>query len=144
MFKENTLMLILRLIAIALFSVAVSPAFAQTNASDVLSGMHFAAKDMDTNGDHMVSRDEMQAYAEKMWEKMSNGKPTIPISVSTENFATAGVNMTAKDMDTDNDGSISKQEFVAYVLKRYDAMPKTKGMVSVDALDKAFVRAANN
>jgi hypothetical protein len=52
--------------------------------------------------------------------------------------------MTAKDMDTDNDGSISKKEFIAYTLKRYDAMPKTDGMVPVDALDKAFLRAANN
>jgi hypothetical protein len=133
-----------KLIALIVFALACIPAFAQTNASDVLSSMHFSAKEMDTNGDHMVSREEMQAYAEKMWEKMSNGKPTIPIALTTENFATAGVNMSAKDMDTDNDGSVSKKEFIAYTLKRYDAMPKTNGMVPVDALDKAFLRATNN
>jgi hypothetical protein len=135
----------LSLIALIAFSgVLISTAYAQNNVSDFITNMHFDAKDMDTNKDHMISRDEMQAYAEKMWASMSNGKSTIPIALSTENFATAGVNMDAVAMDTDNDGSISKQEFVAYTLKRYDAMPKTNGMVSVDVMAKAFVRVASN
>jgi hypothetical protein len=46
--------------------------------------------------------------------------------------------------DTDDDGRISKQESVAYVLKRYDAMPKSNGMVSVEVMAKAFVRVASN
>jgi EF hand len=137
-------MLKVRYIGLMALAVVLTPVHAQNNVSDFITNMHFDAKDMDTNNDHMVSRAEMRAYAEKMWETMSNGKATIPIALSTENFATAGVNMDAVAMDTDNDGSISKQEFVAYTLKRYDAMPKTNGMVSVDVMAKAFVRVASN
>ena len=62
-------------------------AFAQTN--DFATGnMHFDAKEMDTNGDHMITREEMQAYAEKMWAMMSKGKDSIPIAVATKDFAT--------------------------------------------------------
>jgi len=131
----------LRLIALAALVVAVfGPAYAQNNPTDFITNVHFDAKDIDTNGDHMISREEMQAYAEKMWQKMSNGKATIPIGVSTENFATAGVNMSAKEMDTDNDGSVSREEFITYTLKRFDAMPKTNGKVPVDAVVRAFSR----
>jgi hypothetical protein len=137
-------MLKLRLIGLAIFAMVLIPAYAQNAASDFITNMHFDAKDMDTNGDHMISREEMQKYAEKMWDEMSNGKATIPIAVSTKDFATAGVNFRAKEMDTDNDGSISKEEFLAYTLKRYDGMPKTHGMVPVDVMAKAFARANSN
>src|SRR5438874_2261431 len=103
--------------------------------------MHFDAKDADTNRDHMITREEMQAYAEKMWESMSKGKATIPIALSTEDFATAGVNLNAKAMDTDNDGSISKEEFLAYVMKKYDGMKKTNGMVPMDSVQAALHRS---
>jgi len=137
-------MFTLRLIALTAFVVVLIPAHAQTDVTAAITMTHFDAKDMDTNGDRLISRDEMQAYAEKMWKEMSNGKATIPIALSTKDFATAGVNMSAKEMDTDNDGSISKQEFIAYTLKKYDAMPKTNGMVPVDELQKAFARALKN
>jgi len=41
-------------------------AFAQSN--EFCDGhMHFAAIDMDTNADHMITREEMVKYAEKQW-----------------------------------------------------------------------------
>jgi len=54
--------------------------------------MHFSAIDMDTNADHMITREEMVKYAEKQWEMMAHGKDTIPIGVAAEDFATGGVN----------------------------------------------------
>jgi hypothetical protein len=98
---------------------------------------------MDTNHDHMITPAEMQAYAEKMWDSMSKGKATIPIALSTEDFATAGVNLNAKDMDTDHDGSISKEEFLAYTMKKYDGMKKTNGMVPMDIVQAALSRSNN-
>ena len=127
-------------IALAGFAVALSPAYAQNSDDFATANMHFNAKDMDTNGDHMVTREEMQAYAEKMWDMMSQGKDTIPVAVSAQDFASAGVNFRAQAMDTDHDGSISKAEFLAYTGKKYDKMKKTNGMVSVDDMASAFAR----
>src|SRR6202022_1002008 len=93
--------------------------------------MHFDAKDMDTNGDHMITRDEMIKYAEKQWEMMAHGKDTIPIAVADKDFATGGVNFKARSIDTDHDGTISRDEFVAYSGKKFDRMKKTDNMVSV-------------
>jgi len=114
-------------------------AHAQSN-NFATGNMHFDAKDMDVNGDHMVSREEMQQYAEKMWQSMSEGKDTIPISVATKDFATGGVNFSARAMDTNHDGSISKEEFLAYTGRKYDAMKKTDNMVSVIDMANGFAR----
>ena len=100
--------------------------------------MHFDAKDMDTNGDHMVTRDEMVQYAAKMWDEMSGGKATIPIDVARKDFASGGVNFKARAVDTDHDGTISKEEFVAYAGKKFDNMKKTDNMVSVSDMAKAI------
>jgi EF hand len=114
-------------------------AYAQTN--DFATGnMHFDAKDMDTNGDHMITREEMQQYAEKMWAMMSQGKDSIPITVAAKDFATGGVNFRAREIDTDHDGSITKDEWLAYTGKKFDTMKKTDGMVSVTDMAKAFAR----
>jgi hypothetical protein len=114
-------------------------ASAQTN--DFATGnMHFDAKDMDTNGDHMITREEMQAYAEKMWAMMSKGKDSIPIAAATKDFATGGVNFHARAIDTDHDGSISKDEWLAFTGKKFDTMKKTDSMVSVDDMSRAIAR----
>ena len=132
-------MLKLRFLGFAGALVLASIAYAQSN--DFASGnMHFDAKDMDANGDHMISRDEMQKYGEKMWDMMAKGKDTIPIDVATKDFASGGVNFSARDMDTDHDGSISKAEFLAYTAKKFDGMKKTAGMVSMDDMATAFAR----
>jgi Ca2+-binding EF-hand superfamily protein len=106
--------------------------------------MHFDAKDMDTNGDHMITRDEMVKYAEKQWEMMAQGKPAIPITVAAKDFATGGVNYKARAIDTDHDGTISKDEFVAYAGKKFDTMKKTDNMVSVTDMAKSIARGNTN
>ena len=132
-------MLKMRLMISAASLLLASGAYAQSN--DFATGnMHFDAKDMDTNGDHMITRDEMIAYAEKSFEQMAQGKDTIPISVAAKDFATGGVNFRARAIDTDHDGTISKEEFVAYAGKKFDGMKKTDNMVSVADMAKAIAR----
>jgi hypothetical protein len=114
-------------------------ALAQSNEF-ATGNMHFDAKDMDMNGDHMITREEMVAYAEKQWDMMAQGKDTIPIAVAAKDFATGGVNFKARTIDTDHDGTISKAEFVAYAGKKFDSMKKTDNMVSVDDMARAISR----
>jgi hypothetical protein len=114
-------------------------AFAQSNEF-ATGNMHFDAKDMDTNGDHMITRAEMVAYAEKQWDMMAQGKDTIPIAAAAKDFATGGVNFKARTIDTDHDGTISKAEFVAYAGKKFDSMKKTDNMVSVADMARAISR----
>ncbi len=118
-------------------------AFAQSNQF-ATGNMHFDAKDMDTNGDHMITRDEMVKYAETEWEMMAHGKDAIPVSVAAKDFATGGINFKARAIDTDHDGTLSKDEFVAYAGKNFDSMRKTDNMVSVTDMAKAISRGNTN
>lgn len=118
---------------------------ASAQSNQIATGnMHFDAKDMDINGDHMITRDEMIKYAEKQWEVMAQGKDTVPIDVAGKDFATGGVNFKARSIDTDHDGTISKDEFVAYAGKKFDNMKKTDNMVSVADMAKAIARGNTN
>jgi hypothetical protein len=114
-------------------------AHAQSNQF-ATGNMHFDAKDMDTNGDHMITREEMIAYAEKTWDMMAHDKATLPIGVAAKDFASGGVNFNARAIDTDHDGTISKDEYVAYTTRKFDSMKKTDNMVSVDDMAKAIAR----
>jgi Ca2+-binding EF-hand superfamily protein len=114
-------------------------AFAQSNEF-ATGNMHFDAKEMDTNGDHMITREEMVAYAQKEWEMMAKGKDTIAIAAAEKDFATGGVNFKAHTIDTDHDGTISKEEFVAYAGKKFDSMKKTGDMVSVEDMARSISR----
>ena len=117
----------------------IGAALAQNNEF-ATGNMHFDAKEMDTNGDHMITREEMQAYAEKQWDMMAKGKDTISIAVAGKDFATGGVNFKARAIDTDHDGTISKEEFLAYTGKKFDSMKKTDNMVSVADMARAISR----
>ena len=116
-----------------------SPIHAQSNEF-ATGNMHFDAKEMDTNGDHMITREEMIAYAEKTWEMMAHGKQTIPVGVADKDFASGGVNFKARAIDADHDGTISKEEYVAYATRKFESMKKTDNMVSVDDMAKAISR----
>jgi hypothetical protein len=132
-------MLKMQLVICAASVLLAGAAYAQSN--EFATGhMHFDAKEMDTNGDHMITRDEMIKYAEKAWDSMAHGKDTIPIAVAAKDFASGGVNFKARSIDTDHDGTISKEEFVAYAGRKFDSMKKTDGMVSVTDMAKAIAR----
>jgi hypothetical protein len=132
-----------KLIVLAASLPLTAAVHSQTNEF-ATGNMHFAAKDMDTNGDHMITREEMIAYAEKAWDTMAQGKDTIPIRAAAKDFASGGVNFSARSMDTDHDGTITKEEFVAYAGRKFDTMKKTDKMVSVQDMAKAVARGNTN
>ena len=133
----------LRLMSAAVMTLLAGGALAQSSNSNAFATgnpMHFDAKAMDTNGDGMITKEEMMAYAEKMWEMMANGHDTIRISRATKDFATGGLAFNAKAIDTDHDGSISKKEFLDYAEHKFDKMVHPNGMISVQEAAKAFAR----
>jgi len=103
-FHEGETMLKVRLIIAPAGLLVAGGAYAQSNEF-ATGNMHFDAKEMDTNGDHMITREEMIAYAEKSWDTMAQGKNTIPITAAAKDFASGGVNFKARAIDTDHDGS---------------------------------------
>jgi hypothetical protein len=115
-----------------------------SNAFATGNPMHFDAKAMDNNGDGMITKEEMMAYAEKMWDMMANGHDTIRISRAAKDFATGGLAFNAKAIDTDHDGSISKKEFLDYAEHKFDKMAHPNGMISVQEAAQAFARGGSN
>jgi secreted Zn-dependent insulinase-like peptidase len=102
--------------------------------------MHFNAKDMDTNGDQMISKDEFMQYEEKLWAMMSKGKGNIAVPDAASEFARGNMRFNAKAMDADHDGSISKEEFMAYGEKKFDKMKNKDGMMTVEDATKNLAR----
>ena len=118
---------------------------AHSQSNDIATGnMHFSAAEMDVNGDHMISKDEFMQYGEKMWSMMSKGAATITVRDAAQDFARGNMRFSAEVMDADHDGTISKEEFVAYSGKKFDTMKKTDGMVSVTDMAKAIARGNTN
>jgi EF hand len=137
MFTVQPTRIQLTLSAVALLLAGSSHAQSNEFAT---GNMHFDAKDMDTNGDHMISREEMIAYAKKTWAMMAQGKDTIPITVAAKDFASGGINFKARAIDTDHDGTISQEEYLAYITRMFDNMKKTNDLVSVAEMARAIAR----
>ena len=125
--------------ALSFVTVAASGAWAQAN--DFATGnVHFSAMDMDSNGDHMITKDEFMQYGEKMWSAMAKGAATISVHDAAQDFARGNMRFSAPAMDTDHDGTISKDEFMSYGEKRFDKMKDKDGMMSVEDASKNFAR----
>jgi hypothetical protein len=101
---------------------------------------------IDTNGDGMISKDEWIAYQEKvfaMLDRNKSGKLDAKTFISSDGgdlatFATGGyarglrTEAMMHKIDTDGDGSISHDEYMAYQLKIFDMMDTSaahKGMI---------------
>jgi hypothetical protein len=104
---------------------------------------------MDTNGDGMVSKDEWIAYQEKVFAMLDKNKSGTldakafidPTGGDLVSFATGGYarGLRTKAMmhkiDTDGDGTISHDEYIAYQSKVFDMMDTStahKGMIGKD------------
>ena len=132
-----------RLIPALALLLAAPWAQGQTAPGDIARGnMHFDARAMDTNGDGMISKDEMQKYDEAMWKKMAaNEKRMLPVSEAATNFARGNLRFDARTMDTNGDGMISSKEFMKYATAQFESTKKdANGMISVNDASLAFGR----
>jgi hypothetical protein len=114
---------------------------------------------MDTNGDGMVSKDEWLAFHEKvfaMLDKGNTGKVNAKqfisadggdvVSIATGGYArglrTAGM---MHKIDTDGDGTVSHDEYIAYETKVFDMMDTStthKGSLGKEEI--MFATGGNN
>jgi len=117
-----------------------SAAMAQHPDDFATGNMHFDAKAMDTNGDNMISKDEFMSYGEKMWNMMAKNAASIPVAEAAKDFASGGLRYSAKAMDADHDGKITKDEFMKYSEQKFDKMKHTDGMISVTDAARTFAR----
>ena len=146
--KEVTAMLKLRLISSVVLLLLPAGAYPQKATENTFgtggyNTMHFDAKEMDTKGDNKITEDEMMAYVEKLWNSMANGKDYIPVKTATKDFAQGGVSADALQADTNHDGKITKQEFLAYFSKKFAAMKQpSDNTISVQEAAKAFGRGS--
>jgi hypothetical protein len=102
---------------------------------------------IDTNGDGMISKDEWIAYQEKVFAMLDKNKTGVlnakifidPSGGELVTFATGGYarGLRTPEMmhkiDTDGDGTISRDEYMAYQLKIFEMMDTStthKGMLS--------------
>jgi hypothetical protein len=101
---------------------------------------------IDTNGDGMISKDEWIAYQEKVFAMLDKKKTGVldaktfvdPSGGDLVSFATGGyarglrTEAMMHKIDTDGDGTISHDEYIAYQVKIFDMMDTSKahkGMV---------------
>jgi hypothetical protein len=138
----------LRLISSAILALLATSAYSQTATENTFgtggnNTMHFNAKEMDTKGNNKITEDEVMAYAEKMWNSMADGKDSIPVTTATKDFAEGGVSVRATEMDANHDGKITRQEYLAYFSRKFDAMKHpTDKTISVQEAAKAFGRGS--
>jgi Ca2+-binding EF-hand superfamily protein len=127
-------------LAVALMGSAI--ALAADPAQFATGNMRFDVNEMDTNHDGMISKDEYIHYGETMWGRMTQGgKETISVDEAGKDFANGNMKFSAKAMDADHDGTITKDEFMKYSETMWDKMKKDEhGMMTVADAGKNFSR----
>jgi Ca2+-binding EF-hand superfamily protein len=111
---------------------------AQVTDESATGNMQFDVRTVDTNHDGMISQDEMKAYTDKMWTAMAKDAPTIPVAQAAQDFASRNLSFSAKTMDADHDGTISKDEFMTYAAHRFNKLKDFNDKATVPDVLRAF------
>jgi hypothetical protein len=128
------------LLLVTTVAVALSGA-AQSQTNDFATGnMHFDSTAIATDSNHMITKEAMTAYGERMGLLMSKGAATIPDQDADRAFERGNLKFDATDMDTDHDGSVSRAEFMAFAGRRFDQARGTHTSISESDASKYFAR----
>ena len=126
------------------FSVAADTTFGTGGYNRELHTLE-QMKMLDANGDHMVSSDEFTKYYETLFDELDtdhdgsiDAKEWVGVKGSNKiSIATGGYSREMRTMkmmgmmDADSDHKVTKDEFISYHQKLFDAMDK-KGNKMID------------
>ena len=126
--------------AIAAASVVGSATLVAASGDDHghRKGPNFSIEAMDTNGDQMISKDEIAAYAKARFDQVDTNDDG---KLSADEMAAHGEKEMTKRMDVDDDGMLSFDEMQAKQQKRMNKMfsrldANEDGMLSAEELEK--------
>ena len=124
---------------IAVTSALLLTTLLQAQSNDFATGnMRMDANAVDVNGDKMISKQEFMVYMEKTFSPMSKDGAPVSASDAAQQFARGNMRFSAKSMDTDHDGMISKAEFMTYMAKKFERMKNANGNVPVELAAEHF------
>ena len=122
-------------------ATVTSGVFAQEQSADLArAAMHFSAKAMDADSDGMISKDEFMTYHATVWDQATqSSRGVMTVSAAAAAFARGGMHVDVSQMDPDKDGTISKDEFMAYEATHWGLMSKdASGRIAVGDMVNAM------
>ena len=131
--------------ALAMMLIGSASANAQTGSSNppvlppnvVFNGPNALFTSMDTNKDGAVSKQEYLDYYGKRFDAMDKNKDGKITADEMPTKNKGKPNILFNEIDANKDGVVTKQEYLDYYAKKFDAADKNKdGKITTDELQK--------